>query len=116
MNTITSGSRLAQPITSPPGCTTSSAPAKPPHTSTQRSGDTRSRRNSAASSVTTSGVIMTMAVNSPTGMYCRATNEIALTASSKAPRNTWKRGWAVCSRLRPRNGSMTAVTNTAWNA
>ena len=63
-----SGSRLAQPKASPPGRMMTSVPAKPPATSAQRSGDTCSLSTVAASSVMASGVIITMAVNSPTGM------------------------------------------------
>lgn len=92
MKTVTSGSRLAQPIVAAPGCTTSRAPAKPPPTSTQRRDDTDSLRNVAASRVTTSGVVMTKAVNSPTGMNCRLTKDSALTVSSSRPRSSWKRG------------------------
>jgi hypothetical protein len=46
-------------------------PMKPPATSSQRRADTLSLSKVAASSVMASGVIMTMAVNSPTGMYLR---------------------------------------------
>ena len=43
-------------------------PTNPPVTSAQRRGETFSASEVAASNVTTSGVIITMAVNSPTGM------------------------------------------------
>ena len=67
-------------------------PAKPPTTSAQRSVDTRSCSNTRASSVTSSGVVMTMAVNSATGMKRSALKAIAEASSSRVPRTTWKRG------------------------
>ena len=67
----------------------SSVPAKPPNTSAQRKAETFSPSSVAASSVTTSGVIMAMAVNSPKGMYLRLRKVNRLVKSSSAPRTAW---------------------------
>ena len=68
VNTSPSGSRIAQLKTVPPGRRMTSVPTKPPATSAQRSGDTSSFSAVAASSVTTSGAISTIEVNSASGM------------------------------------------------
>ena len=62
------GKRIAQLKLLPPGRRMTSVPRKPPHTSVQRNGDTRSLKIVAASSVMTSGAINTMDVNSGSGM------------------------------------------------
>jgi hypothetical protein len=69
--TSASGSSIAQWKRSAPGWMTSSAPANPPITQVHCSGDTCSPSDVAAASVMTSGVIITSAVYSPTGMARR---------------------------------------------
>ena len=59
---------MAPEKVSPPGRMMTSVPAKPPATRVQRSGDTRSFSTVAAINVTARGAIITIAVNSPTGM------------------------------------------------
>ena len=90
-----SGSSTAQPNRPLPGRMTIRAPAKPPATRVQRNADTRSFSHARASSVTSSGVSITIAVNSATGMWRRALKAIADANISSAPRKTWKRGLAV---------------------
>ena len=114
--TSASGSSSRQSKASSPGRMMTMVPAKPPSTSAQRWGDTRSPSVRAASNVMTRGVIMTMAVNSPTGMVLRLRNASRLLVNSSTPRSTWKRGWAVRSIFQPWRGSTMAVVATAWNA
>lgn len=92
-----------------------SAPAKPPNTSAQRSADTRSRSSQAASSVTSTGVSMKIAVNSATGMCCKPKKLIALVTSSSVPRIHWKLGCAARKPAVFERASQTAIT-AAWNA
>ena len=66
----------------------SSAPAKPPPTSSQRKALTFSPRNRAANSVTANGASMTMAVNSPTGIRLTLQKLNMLTVSSSVPRSS----------------------------
>ena len=61
------GSSIAQLKVSPPGRMMIRVPTKPPLTRSQRKGETLSPSDVDASSVMTRGVIITMAVNSPTG-------------------------------------------------
>ena len=77
---------------------TISAPAKPPATSAQRSGETRSCSSVAASTVTITGVSIVMAVNSATGRYCRPKKPKVELSSRSRPRTAWKRG---CAELKP---------------
>ena len=79
-----------------------SVPAKPPATRIQRSGDTCSLSTVAASTVMASGAIITIAVNSPTGMYLRLANASRLLVSSSTPRSHWNRGLRVRSTDMPR--------------
>ena len=90
-----------------------SVPTKPPTTNIQRKTDTRSPSVSDASSVMTSGVTMTMAVNSPTGMYLRLKNAKTLVVSNSTPRRHWNFGCAVLKRRQPREGSMVTVVAMA---
>ena len=55
----------------------------------------RSCSHTRASSVAASGVSMTMAVNSATGMRRSAANAIADENASSAPRAIWNSGFAV---------------------
>ena len=87
-----------------------SAPAKAPATRAQRSGVTDSFSQVAASSVTSTGVSMLMAVNSATGRYCTPKKLIAEVASSRVPRRAWKRGWALRKRSRGDRASHTVMT------
>ena len=86
--TMVKGSRVCQPNSAPPGRTMMSVPTKPPATSTQRRRETRSPSSVAASRVTTSGVIMAIAVNSPSGMYFTLRKVNRLVTSSSAPRSS----------------------------
>ncbi len=63
-------------------------PTKPPLTSIQRSGETFSPRVVDARSVMISGVIITMAVNSPTGRYRRLRKASRLLVMMSRPRST----------------------------
>ena len=101
VTTSPSGSRLAQWKASPPGRMITSVPTKPPVTSAQRMGDTFSLSTVAASTVMASGAIMTMAVNSPTGMYFRLAKANRLLASSRTPRRHWNLGCRVRSTDTP---------------
>ena len=56
----------------------------------------------------TSGAIITMAVNSPTGMYLRLRKANRLLVSSSTPRRHWNCGCAVRSSAMPRSGSTTS--------
>ena len=115
--TSPSGSSAAQPrsCASPFGRMTISAPAMPPASSSQRQAEMRSPSVSAASSVISSGVSMTMAVNSPTGITCRLKKASTLSDSRHSPRSSCRPGRSVRSSARPRRGStVTAVTPT-WN-
>jgi len=62
-------------------------PANPPTTSAHRKGRTFSPSDIAAIKVTISGVIITMAVNSPTGMFLRPKKASKLLQKSKLPRS-----------------------------
>ena len=92
-----------------------SAPAKPPTTSAQRSADTRSCSSHAASSVTITGVSMTIAVNSGTGMCCTPKKLIALVTSNSVPRSHWNFRCAARKPARLERISHSAIT-LAWNA
>ena len=108
---------MAQLKCSPPGRMMISVPAKPPITSSQRSTDTRSPSVSEASSVMTSGVIMTMAVNSPTGMYLRLKNANSAGGQQQhAAQALELRVRACAAALQPREGSMATVVAMAWKA
>ena len=98
-----------------PGRMTISAPISPPHTSSQRSRDTRSRSSQAASSVTSSGASMLIEVSSGTGMYCRPKKIMAEVTSSSVPRSTWKRGCATAKPAPGISASHSAIT-AAWKA
>ncbi len=67
---------------------TTSAPTRPPTTSVQRSAETRSCSNHAASNVTSSGASMLIEVSSGTGMYCSPAKIIAEVNSSSAARSS----------------------------
>ena len=111
MKAPASGNSTASPNTPLPGRMTISAPSSPPHTSSQRSRDTRSRSSHAASSVTSSGASMLIDVSSGTGMCCRPKKIMAEVTSSKVPRSTWKRGCAT-SKLAPGiSSSHNAITS-----
>ncbi len=114
--TSPSGSRLAHWKVSPPGRMMISTPAKPPATSSQRNGETYSFSTLAASSVTASGAIIMIAVNSPTGMYFRLANASRLLLSSSTPRSTWNFGLRVRMTAMPRSGSTAMVVAKAWKA
>ena len=85
--TSPSGSSSDQSKSSLAGRMIISVPMKPPITSAQRSIDTRSRSISDASSVMTSGVTITMAVNSPTGIARRPKKARQLLVISSAARS-----------------------------
>ena len=73
---------------SPPGRMMTSAPAKAPSTSSQRSRDTCSPSMRPASSVMISGTSELMAVKSATGRYCRLPNAKKLLVKSSKPRKS----------------------------
>lgn len=81
----------------------------------QRVADTCSPSDTAATNVTTSGVSITMAVTSPTGIRRRLRNENRLTSNSSSPRTTCSHGRRVRSSERPRLGSSVAPVATIWN-
>jgi hypothetical protein len=81
-----SGHSVAQVKDSPPGRMMASVPARPRATSSQRPGLTRWRSHSAATRVTHSGVVATMAVNSASGMCMMLMNPNRLVAANRAPR------------------------------
>ena len=74
---------------------TTTAPMKPPATNAQRSGEMRSFSHTCATSVATTGVSITMAVNSATGMRRSAAKAIAEENASSAPRAIWNIGLAL---------------------
>jgi hypothetical protein len=88
------GSSAAQPTMPLPGRMTIRAPLKPPTTRAQRSGEMRSWSHRRATSVAITGVNITMAVNSATGMRRNAAKAIADENASSAPRAIWNIGLA----------------------
>ena len=95
-----SGSKAAHPMIPLPGRTTISAPTKPPNTRTHRKRETRSLSTSQAISVATTGVSITIAVNSATGMRRKAAKAIDEANASSAPRAIWNMGLAVLNERR----------------
>ena len=88
-------------------------PAKPPSTHNQRNHDTDSCNATAATTVSSSGVSITIAVYSPTCMYRRLKNAITLQVSSSAPRTNCSPGARVWNRRARRPGHSTAAVTTA---
>ena len=95
------GSNATQPMMPLPGRTTIKAPTKPPTTSTQRNRETFSFSQSLATRVATTGVSITMAVNSATGIRRKAAKAIVDENASSAPRAIWNIGLALLNERLP---------------
>ena len=84
---VAKGSRAIQPNRPEPGRIITSAPASPSSTSAQRSRVTRSCNTTQASRVVISGVNITIAVNSATGIWRSEMKASADENSSRLPRS-----------------------------
>ena len=78
-----------------------SVPASPPVTNSHCIGAMACLNTVTASTVTSMGVTMTMAVNSPMGISLSPDTAITVLAASKAPRSSCKRGWLIRNSARP---------------
>jgi hypothetical protein len=90
-----------------------SVPASPQITNSHWTGAIRCLSTVTASTVTSMGVTITMAVNSPTGINFSPDTAITVLPASKAPRSNCKRGWRIRSSARPCSGNRTRVETSA---
>ena len=89
-------------------------PAKPPTTQAQRRHDTDSCSAQAATTVSSSGVSITTAVNSPTCITARLRKASALEVMSSSERSSWIHGRPVRSSALRWRGHSTAPVTTVW--
>ncbi|MNT62850.1 hypothetical protein D3C72_2006110 [compost metagenome] len=92
-----------------------SVPARPVTTSSQRTALTAWCSHRAATTVTHSGTVATMAVNSANGRAVRLMKPNRLVMANSAPRKAWKRGCVVRRAGRPARCSTKAVVSSDWN-
>ena len=95
-----------------PGLTMNNMPIKPPVTKIQLEGRGRSPKRTTAKIVTTKGVIIKMAVNSPTGTTFRLIKAKEVEMMIKRPRTICSVKYWVRSRPRPCIGSKMALVMT----
>ncbi|KQP35256.1 hypothetical protein ASF44_18015 [Pseudorhodoferax sp. Leaf274] len=104
-------------VSSPaPGRTTSSMPAKPSTTPSQRCSRCGSCNSQGASAIRNTGAMKFMAVASASGTRWRTEKKSSVDATMSAPRSSWPRSECVRNRPRPWRGNRMALERAVCTA